>query len=238
MAIVLRIVKGEELTIPEIDGNFIDLDGRLAALETAFSVNPAIEDFEVIGSDFYVLMSDATVLGPYPLPVVTPNPRGEWTPFTSYSKYDWVHFEGATYQILFNHTSAASFDPGAESGGYDLYEVMVPAPDIFAPPVITETLSAFQHSLTKANKYVRCTHIDGATITIEPDATINHETASEATYVQRGGPLVVAAGIGVTLNWPDGFIPETNTLGAWVIIKKYAANAWDLTGGPLLPEPT
>jgi hypothetical protein len=123
------------------------------------------------------------------------------------------------------------------SGPEPLYELVVPAHDANVPATVTESSSSFSHDIGKTNKSVRCTHIDGATITIQPDATISHPLDSEATYIARGGALTFVAGVGVTLNIPEGFLAETDARGAWVIIKKYAANAWDLTGGPLVPDP-
>jgi hypothetical protein len=241
MAIVLRSVKGSNLTPNEVDGNFTDLDGRVNDLEAATASGLAIDlddPIDVVGTDFYLNMNDATQRGPYPLPVVVPNPRGEWTPATSYSTHDWVHYQGATYAVLFNHTSAGSFDPNAESGGYDLYELVVPAPEVNVPATVSTSASSLSHPLSHTNKYVRATNGGGLVLTIEPDATINHPVDSEATYVARGGAITVIAGAGVTLNVPDGFLSQTSAQGAWIILKKYAANAWDMTGGPLAVDPS
>ena len=49
MAIVLRLVKGSELTFAELDGNFTDLDGRVTA--NLSSINGLTANSHVQGTD-------------------------------------------------------------------------------------------------------------------------------------------------------------------------------------------
>jgi hypothetical protein len=74
MAIVLRSVKGSNLTAAEVDGNFTDLDTRVDTLETDPPVANGIANIVVTGSTFVVVLDDATELGPYDIPVATPRP--------------------------------------------------------------------------------------------------------------------------------------------------------------------
>lgn len=68
MAIVLRSVKGSNLTPTEVDGNFTDLDGRLTDLEENPPEAVGISNITVSGTQMTIYLADATVLGPYTLP--------------------------------------------------------------------------------------------------------------------------------------------------------------------------
>src|SRR5262245_16871006 len=79
-------------------------------------------------------MTDSTVQGPFPLPVATYNPRGEWQPATGYLINDLVSAGGTLYVVTWNHTSEATFDPGANDGaGHDFYAVFMEAPQSVIP---------------------------------------------------------------------------------------------------------
>jgi len=68
MAIVLRSVKGSNLTAAEVDGNFTDLDGRVTDLEDNPPAAVGISNITVAGTQMTIYLADATELGPYTLP--------------------------------------------------------------------------------------------------------------------------------------------------------------------------
>lgn len=127
--------KGSDLDPAEVDINFWDLIQRMIAQEARPDPSAGIDHFSVSGTDFYVHMTDATVLGPYDLPFATFNSRGEWAVDTSYSILDTFTINGGLYVVIFDHTSdATSFDPGANDGaGHDYYTLMIQTPGSALP---------------------------------------------------------------------------------------------------------
>jgi hypothetical protein len=127
--------KGSNLTSTEVDRNFWDALERIVALETDMpDVAASISSFSVSGAQFYVHMSDASVLGPYALPVSTFRDRGEWGAGVAYSVLDTFTINGGLYRVLFAHTSDVSFDDGANDGdGHDYYALMVQTPGSSLP---------------------------------------------------------------------------------------------------------
>lgn len=103
--------KGSALTAPEIDGNFFDLASRILALENDPLAPVAIESIEVIGSQFTVTLTDATVEGPFDMPLALFNWRGEWEPLTAYAEFDVFYVDSVgVYVVLQAHTSATEFN--------------------------------------------------------------------------------------------------------------------------------
>lgn len=120
--------KGSRLTSTEADINFWDVWQAIVALQSS-SGGARIDYFEVSGTQFYVHMTDHSILGPYDLPVATFDDKGDWAPNTSFAKLDVVHENGSVYWVQVPHTSAATFDAGATDGsGHDLYVLLVGAP--------------------------------------------------------------------------------------------------------------
>jgi Carbohydrate-binding module family 5/12 len=135
MAIVFRQVKGAPLTIEELDGNFEDLDGRVAAFEEGTAGGGrSIDYIEQVGNSLIVHYTDETQDGPFPLGTLNLFFRDAWQPETEYIKYDIVTAGGATYMVLFAHTSDVAFDPGANDGeGNDYYGLLLANPSIAIP---------------------------------------------------------------------------------------------------------
>lgn len=126
--------KGSDLTPVEVDTNFWDIIERIVTIEELPDPSAGIESFSVIGTDFYVQMTDATQLGPYPLPLVKFTARGAWTPSTPYVVMDTFDNGGALYMVLVNHTSALTFDAGANDGlGNEYYGLMLSTPSTVLP---------------------------------------------------------------------------------------------------------
>jgi len=127
--------KGGNLVAGEVDGNFYDHDRRLNVVEGSIPQLVSISSFQVSGNTFYIHMSDGTIQGPFALPQTTWNFRGPWQPSTGYAVNDVVTANGNTYMVLLNHTSGASFDPGANDGaGHPYYGLLLSQPATSMPP--------------------------------------------------------------------------------------------------------
>lgn len=122
MTIVLRSVKGSNLTPAEVDGNFTDLDGRVTAIENDPPSPVEIVDFVVVGSQFTVEMSDSSVLGPYQLPVAVIEDRGEYVAGTDYVAMDAFSVEDVgIFLVLRDHEAPTEFDENHFADGFQAY---------------------------------------------------------------------------------------------------------------------
>lgn len=68
MAIVLRSVKGSNLTADEVDGNFTDLDDRVSEIEDNPPEPVNISNITLVGTQLTIYLEDATVYGPFTVP--------------------------------------------------------------------------------------------------------------------------------------------------------------------------
>jgi len=128
--------KGANLVAGEVDSNFYDLAQRMLTVETDMpEAAVSIAYFSISGSQFTVHMTDGTQQGPFELPVRAWNFRDEWLPDTIYNIDDVVTANGSVYMVLVNHTSGATFDPGANDGaGNDYYGLLLTNPSNVLPP--------------------------------------------------------------------------------------------------------
>lgn len=133
MTIVYRSEKGSPLTKEELDDNFHDLDDRVEILETEGPLGIASIESED-GTSLTITLTDNTEQGPFPLPVATFNPAGEWTNSTPYAYLDIVNVRSrGTYLVLINHTTPdapAEFDPAAGESDGDYYFPISEARDV------------------------------------------------------------------------------------------------------------
>jgi len=125
---------GRELSWAELDRNFWDIIQRLITQEARPDPSAGIDHFESTGSTFYVHMTDATVQGPYDLPQFDFVDRGDWAPSTTYAVNDTFTINGGLYRVPFPHTSALTFDAGANDGsGHDYYRLWFQTPGSSLP---------------------------------------------------------------------------------------------------------
>lgn len=137
--LTLRSVKGSQLTSDEFDDNMRHFDERLDVIEGDPPEARSIDSFSIAGDQLTVHMSDSTDEGPLTVPAVTYNPRGEWAASTAYVKYDTFYVNGSSYQVLYPHTSALTFDPNANDGlGHDYYQLWLESPANTLPTGGTE----------------------------------------------------------------------------------------------------
>ncbi len=236
MTITLVSVKGSALTIPEFDGNFQDLDGRLEYFETGTGQPGAtIVNVTAAGNVITFHMSDATTFS-VAIPPTLLAFRGEWTASTVYNAMDIVVGPQGTlyarnrYLVLLGHTSATDFDPGESTASEDLYALLMPSELARSQTVTTAT---FDPSLVEAQTYNRCTNGSGCVVTIPDDGTIEFPIDTELSFRQcdiSGTVSFVGESTAVAINHADDVNPETAVRGAVCQIKKIGANEWDLFG--------
>ena len=134
MSLVYRAVKGSPLTIAEGDGNIQYLYDLIIALEDSPPTAVSISSITQAGDQITIHLTDSTTQGPFTLPTGLPNYVGDWQPLTLYAVNDWFTENGALYAVIFAHTSAASFDPGANDGlGHDYYQLLFSQPSNVLP---------------------------------------------------------------------------------------------------------
>jgi hypothetical protein len=226
--------QGSDLTAAQVDGNFYDHNGRIVYLETHPPVAVSIDHFEMAGDQMYVHLTDSTILGPYQLPIIQWNFRGPWQPAVSYLVYDVVTEGDAVYLVIFDHTSEASFDPGANDGAaHDYYSLLLAAPTLPSTTSVATEVAGSSITLVLGDElaYKRFTNAGGCEITIPTNAAeafaLNTEISIRAA---TEGPVTLAADSGVTLNVPAGFEPQLHGDGATATLKKVDDNEWDLMG--------
>jgi hypothetical protein len=126
--------KGSNLNPTEVDTNFWELLARIILLEHDPPTAISIDHFTITGNNLYVHLTDASVKGPYVLPMARWTSRGVWAPSTIYNEFDIFTYGGAAYLVLIAHTSQPSFDPGYSAGpGQDYYGIVLEAPALSLP---------------------------------------------------------------------------------------------------------
>jgi hypothetical protein len=237
MTIILRSVKGSNLTPAEVDGNFIDLDGRVITLETTPPTPVEITNITVSGSQMTVHLSDMTTFGPFTLPRSRFAWRGTWAASTQYYGNDVLAFGEDIYLVLEAHISDTAFDPAATDGssGNPLYALMLSS----APQIKTVSSIAYMPAADDANKYIRMTHPGDTSgdpvVTIPGNQTVAFAVGVELHFRQSAGAQISFVGESnsaetVTLNVTTGHDLMTAQEGAVVTCKKIATNTWDVFG--------
>lgn len=116
-----------DLTAPEIDGNFYDLDQRVKTLvdnpPEAISIDSVTMNAQ---GQLVVTLTDGHV-DIFTLPIFIPDYRGEWLGATHYDQGDQVTVTGqGTFMVLQTHDSVAPFDPDRLIGGQPVYALTAP----------------------------------------------------------------------------------------------------------------
>lgn len=221
---------GRELTAVEVDGNFFYLFSLLSAVidHTPTAIN--ISHFIVSGSQFSVVMTDHSVIGPYDLPVAQWNDRGDWQPSTIYVKQDIIRSGGALYLTIFDHTSGLTFDPDANDGmGNNFYSLLLSGQ---STTVKTVTDHSYNLIATDAFTYIRFTNVGGCIVMIPSNSTVPFAIGTEITFrdISDSGSMTVEVLSGVQLNIPAGFIAQSFGKNSTMSIKYVGNDEWDLCG--------
>lgn len=225
--------KGAPLTSTEGDENEYKQASAIIALQTQMAaVGAGIDTItQPTPNTLLITLTDATVFGPFTLPSVAMNGRGEWLPNVNYAVNDLIFSGNAFYIVEVAHTSALIFDPGATDGNAnDLYGLVF---DLSASgAVLKQAASKIEanttHTITDLDLGAlwNCTNAAGCTITIPADSTYNAPIDTEVSFRQGAvGVLTFIAAGGVSFD-VGIFQPQTTFQGAIVTIKKVAANSW------------
>lgn len=125
MAILFRntdsswgVGKGAPLTSLEVDQNFFELLMRVAGLEDNPPEAASISNFQVIGSQLKIFLTNGDEFGPYTLPIAAFQFRGEWALNTEYFELDIFEVpDVGLFMVRVDHVTPESgeFDPNAVS---------------------------------------------------------------------------------------------------------------------------
>lgn len=144
--------QGSDLNADQIDINFFTLWAAIQALEDHAQNVAQIASMHAVGDQFYVTLTDASVIGPITLPTSQWHFRSDgWVANTAYNAFDVFNRNGATYLVNIAHTSQPTFSPNATDGlGHNYYSLllenaqnMLPADGIAGQRLIRSTGSPF-----------------------------------------------------------------------------------------------
>lgn len=231
MTVTFRDTKGANLTPAEVDENFRDLIGQIEDLAENPAQPVSIGNITVNGAQMSVILTDATVLGPFQIPAIRWFWRGEWTPSTAYYEMDIIsQGRNGLYVVLFNHVSALTFDAEALNDSDELVYDQILGP--FTTAATSQTISdaTFTPQLEDADTYIR---VNGdCAVTIPNNDTVPFTIDTELFFRQNtsGSPVSFLNGSGVTINYREGYDNITDGQGAVVEFKKIGTNEWDAFG--------
>jgi hypothetical protein len=227
MTLTFRRDLSRNLTANEADGNVDDLNGRLTTVEGG-AASGGISSFTISGTILTLTFTDTSVMsvdiGDANAFVLGNHLKGVWQPSTAYIVNDIFTYQGTLYCVVYDHTSASSFDENATSGGHAVYKVICR----YNQGVYTVSTTTVTPDATFANKYIRCTNTAGCTVMLNGGV---FAPADYMTFRQCGaGPIVFDWPTGVTVNGVDGFDFTTLVKGAVVNVFVVGANEYDFFG--------
>jgi hypothetical protein len=120
----------------QVDGNFYDVDARIAGINADLAEGKTIEDITYTDTSMTFHFTDGTSTV-VPLPVATLTYVGQWTNSTPYLRGQMISAAGiGMFQVLVDHTTPpppAVFDPNATDDTTDhnpLYQLWMPLYDV------------------------------------------------------------------------------------------------------------
>lgn len=127
------------------------------------------------------------------------------------------------------HTSAATFDPNAETGGNEpLYRQIAPP---VRTSVSTVSTAVYTPQLTDENHYLRMTNASGCIVAVPSSSEVLFAIGTEIHfYAATDGEVTFNAGSDVVINPVTGFDNIIRQRGGVVTIKKVATDDWDIFG--------
>ena len=172
--------KGADLTAVEADLNFWAVLERIVAMKTDPPVPVGIANVVVNGTQMTVVLTDATVLGPFTLPYAAFTWRGNWAPVTSYGLLHIVKVLGqGVFLVIKAHESLATFDPDQVVGGDFVYIRMLGSTELAW--VLVSTITGATHTPTAGTmgNYLRCTNVAGCVVSLPSDKDLNIPLGTE-----------------------------------------------------------
>jgi hypothetical protein len=230
MTIVLRSVKGSNLTPNEVDGNFTDLDDRVIEIETNPPEAIGITNIIQSGTQFSIHVGE-TVYGPFTIPSTLMRFVGEWDISTAYAENDLVEVPGyGLFLVLQDHTSdGTAFDPddGNTSGDYYIKVFGIGIESIVTWGADTHTLS----NLSYIGRYIRYTNAAGCAITVPLNSETAYPIGTVITLFGSIGVLTIAEGsTEPTFNYPPSKALATAEPGSMMTLVKVDDDEWDVGG--------
>lgn len=233
MALTFRDEQGFPLNSPQADGNIHDLDDRVQAIEDNPPVAVGISNIVVSGTKFSIHLEDATIFGPFDLPVMELKWKGEWEALTGLFAFDLFKYQSSgIFLALQDHVTEAIFDPLLETTEGPVYQQIV-GPFALAYPHLVHTDAELVLTLDHANTFIQCQQTDGTDVIVPHNDSVAFEEDTEIHFRQFNGtdPIVfVPEDENVTISGMDGFELATGGGGAVASLKKVGPNAWWLFG--------
>jgi len=121
---------GSDLSATQIDLNFWNIFEAVTALQEGTSVLTSIDYISqpTGGNQFFVVLTNHQVLGPFIIPTSQWNPRGNWQAGQTYAPFDTVSYDGALYLVLQSVVAASTFNAGAMIDGNNVYSLILSSP--------------------------------------------------------------------------------------------------------------
>jgi len=114
----------------QVDGNFYHFQQAVTGLEADLAEGKRIDTVTYTSNSMTFHFTDGTSQV-IPLPIAELVFVGEWLPNSIYARGNLFSFQGlGIYQVLQDHTTPATFDPGATQGGNPLYALLMPLRDV------------------------------------------------------------------------------------------------------------
>jgi hypothetical protein len=232
MPLILRSVKGSNLTPNEADGNFVYLDDRITSVTDNITSGVGVDSITISGNVLTFHMSDGSLeTVTLPTAIYAWSPQGEWQPTTAYAVNDTVSYFGSLYLVIFAHTSDSAFDAGANDGfGHFFYALILPAAHVWGQTITSGTYTTL---VTDINTYMRFTNAGGCAITIDPG--VDYPAWSEMHFRDATG--LSAAGISIECPTPGGInsvlLFNNATLcdgGTFTVKQVNDTGVWDIMG--------
>lgn len=124
---------GRGLTYAEVDANWTAIQSAVNGLLAASPGVGIASITQPTPWTIRITLTDSTT-ATFALPIASYNYRGTWAAATAYAVNDTFQQNGSLYAVLFAHTSASTFDAGANDGsGHDYYQALLSAPAATLP---------------------------------------------------------------------------------------------------------
>jgi hypothetical protein len=128
LSLTTRAGLGRRQTWLELDGNWIAIQAAVNALS---AVSPGLGISTITqpaAGTLRITLTDSSIIN-FDLPIASYVYRGTWAATTVYAVNDTFQIGGSLYVVLLAHTSASTFDAGANDGsGHDYYQELLSSP--------------------------------------------------------------------------------------------------------------
>ncbi|WP_375782920.1 carbohydrate-binding protein [Bradyrhizobium sp. Pha-3] len=245
--------QGSVLTAQQGNYNFYNHNQRIAWLESNYTVTVSIATItSPTPGELLFTMTDSSTQGPIPIPAAAFHSRGAWAPFTSYNVNDTVTNNGTIYDVPTAHTSAATFDPGANDGhGNNYYSAMLTLPGNSLPSggapgmaVVKNSSTNFDYKLayilpstgsagevvirtgTGPTDYV-CGFVDAAHVTFTPSTASALVSTNVAAALEELKADIASGGGSITLSGlSDVNVTEGSGINGYYLSWNNATSKW------------